>query len=226
MADLRGQPLDVLNPDSASIWKIALRIAAIFVGAVLVLALMLTLGPRLLAGLLSFHPSATAYAVLAVLAGLLALAVVWLAQLYIRNVSIQVWTDALVVSDLRASRRTLALDGALAAERVPVVFEWLFLKLHWKYVVMVSRTGACVQTLDMAEWSEPSMERLFDQLRMSGISVRGDWGDRSLDLISGLGRRYPGATRMRSAPYSLVAVSIAILIFCAGVLVVLPFSIR
>jgi hypothetical protein len=70
------------------------------------------------------------------------------------------------------------------------------------------------------------MERLFDQLRLSGIPVRGDWGDKSLDLISGLGRRYPGATRLRSGPYSLVAVSLAILIFCAGLLLVLPFSIR
>jgi hypothetical protein len=225
MADRRGQPLVVLNPDRGSIWGIAMRIAAISVGAVLLLSLMLTLGPRLFPGQLRFHPGATAYGVLAVLAILLALTVVLLAQVYIRNVSIQVWADVLVVSDFRAGRRAIALDGALAAERVPVVFEWLFLKLRWKYLVLVNRSGASVQTLDIAEWSEPAIERLFDQLGMSGVSVHGDWADKSLDLISGLGRRYPGATRLRSGPYSLVSVSIAILIFGAGVLVVLPFSI-
>src|SRR5260370_6546663 len=225
MADRRGQPLVVLNPDSGSICRIALRIAAIFVGAVLVLALMLTLGPLLFTGQLRCHTGATAYALLALLAILLALAVVLLARVYVRNVSIQVWADVLVVSDFRAGRRAVALDGALAAERVPVVFEWLFLKLRWKYLVLVSRTGAHVQTLDMAEWSEPAIERLFDQLGVSGVSVHGDWADKSLDLISGLGRRYPGATRLRSGPYSLVSVSIAILMFGAGLLVVLPFSI-
>src|SRR5260370_38853714 len=82
MADRRGQPLVVLNPDSGSIWRIALRIAAIFVGAVLVLALMLTLGPRLFPGQLRFHPGATAYALLALLAIRLALAVVLFARCY------------------------------------------------------------------------------------------------------------------------------------------------
>src|SRR5258708_35245156 len=116
MADRSGQPLVVLNPDSGSIWGIALRIAAISVGAVLVLALMLTLGPRLFPGQLRFHPGATAYALLALLAILLALAVVLLARVYVRNVSIQVWGDGLVISDFSAGRRSLALDGALARE--------------------------------------------------------------------------------------------------------------
>src|SRR5260370_17607317 len=172
MAELKSQPLDMLNPDTASLWAIAFRIAATFVGGVLALSLTCTLVPRLFPGLLSIRLGPTAYAVLAVLAILLALAVIGLAQAYIRNVSIQVWADALVVSDFRASRRTLVFDGTLSAERVPVVFEWLFFKLRWKYVVLVRGTGTCVHALDMAEWSEPAIDRLFNRLRLADISFR------------------------------------------------------
>src|SRR5260370_19018439 len=168
---------------------------------------MLTVGPRLFPGQLRFHPGATAYALLALLAILLALAVVLLARVYVRNVAIQVWAEVLVVSDFRAGRRAVALDGALAAERVPVVFEWLFLKLRWKYLVLVSRTGAYVQTLDMAEWSEPAIERLFDQLGVSGVSVHGAWADKSLDLTSPLWTRYPPAPPLPIVPTSPASTS-------------------
>lgn len=212
----------MLNPVRASIWASALRIAAIFVGAVLALALMLTLAPRVLL----LHPSGASYAVLAALGVLLVLAVLGLAQLYVQNVSIQVLDGALVIRDFRGQRRALPLGGLLAVELVPVVFEWLFVKLDWRYVVVISRARTCVQTLDIAEWEEPAMEHLLDQLRLSGMSIRNNLESRPLDLISGLGRHYPGATRVRSGPYSLIATSIAILIFGAGVVATLPFSLR
>src|SRR5690349_19209505 len=99
------------------------------IGAVVALALMLTVAPRLFPRILSLHASGASYAVLAALGALLVLAIIGLAQMYIRNVSIQVLDGALVVADFRGRRRTLPLDGLLAIEIVPVIFKWLFVTL-------------------------------------------------------------------------------------------------
>ena len=178
--------------------------------------------------LLSLHASPVVYAILTLTAIVEGLAGAWLARAYVKRVSIGVWSDRLVFDYLGRSQSTIALDGAFAAEAVSVEFRWLFLVLRMRYIVFLRRDSAYVQTLDAAEWPAPALDSLIDHFRMRGVPIRGDWNGPSLRLFGpgpSLGSRYSGATRLRTGPYSLQAVSAAILISSAGLLIALPFAV-
>ena len=217
----------VLQPDRATILKMGIRITGMSFTAALVFALGLTFASHL-RPVFHFHMSPLVYTIIAFVAIIEGLAIFGLAQAHFRGVSIGLSSDRIVFGNLGQPQRTVALDAALTAEAVLVTFKWLFLVIDLKYIVFLWRGRTCIQALDAAEWPAPALLRLMDQLRMNGVLVSGDWNGPSVRLFGpgpSLASRYPGATRLRSGPYSLQALSVAILIFSCGSLVVLPFVI-
>ena len=221
-----GPPLQVIRPDGGMIMRIGIRTTAIACVVELLLALGLTFASHIRT--LQLHASPVVYAILTLTAIVEGLAGAVLAQAYSKRVSIGVWSDRLVFDYLGRSQSTIALDGAFSAEAVSVEFSWLFFVLRMRYIVFLRRDSAYVQTLDAAEWPAPALDSLIDHFRMRGVPIRGDWKGPSLRLFGpgpSLGSRYHGSTRLRTGPYSLQAVSAAIVIFSAGLLITLPFAI-
>jgi hypothetical protein len=188
-------------------------------------ALFFTVPGRLLPMLSRMHGGTGVYLDLLVTWALVVSAVSLLGLMYRNRVSMRWGPEALVMTNVLASQRTTRLEDVASALVAPVRYRWWPFEFDFRYVLLMGRTQRCLQVLDTSEWPESVVTQTMSRLRASGVPV-GQWELGPIGLFggNGLGTRYPGSTHLRFAPYSLLALSAALLIFSAGILAAVPLS--
>jgi hypothetical protein len=213
-------------PDGRSIFLSARATIGFGLAAVVGVALIFTFAGRVLPVFFGIHGGAGVYLVLTATGVLITSAVSALGLVYHGRVSVRWRPDSVAFTNVFAMKRLTRLQDLARAVLVPVRLRWWVFSLDFKYALLIGRSQICLHVIDAGEWSDSFNAQLMDRLRLSGVPVDGDWGGKPIDLFgpNGLGARYPGATRLRYAPYSLLAAAAAFLIFGAGLLTALPFA--